>query len=328
MNFSNDFFKDEYRSGFLVSELMKRTWAAELEVLKIVMDICEKNHITYFADGGTLLGAVRHKGFIPWDDDIDIALKRPDYNRLIQILPKELPDGFVIAGMYSKNERLQKAALTQQLRVIADEKYWSFASYLERFHGYPFLRIGIDIFALDYIPRDQNLVNLQRSLISILLGTLTYLNDYQKEGTLEEKLVYIEKSCNVNLNRDKDISHQLWRLLDALCCLYQEDECDEVTNYPFLVEYPNYRMHKKWYDEIIYLPFENIQIAAPKNYDEVLTAFYGDYMIPVKNAASHAYPFYQQKLRDFEKLLKQKGLTISVTEFCRNWRNYLQNTGM
>lgn len=326
MDFPVNFFQDEYRCDFLVSELMKRTWAAEMEILQIVINICEKNHITYYADGGTLLGAVRHKGFIPWDDDIDIALKRTDYNKLIQILPEELPQGFAIAGMYGKNERLQKAALTHQLCVIADETYWSFASYLERFHGCPFLHIGIDIFALDYIPKDPELEQLQLSLICILFNTAANLDHYKENGEFEEKLAYIEETCNVHIDRHKDIEHQLWRLVDALCCLYQEDECDEVTNYPFMIGAPNYRMKKEWYEDVIYLPFENIQIAAPKNYDGVLTATYGDYMTPERNTASHDYPLYKTKLRSLENLLKQKGLTISVTEFCRNWRNYLQLT--
>ena len=79
MIFKEDFFLKETRCGFEISEMMKRAWSAELEVLEIVVDICNRNKLQYFADWGTLLGAVRHQGFIPWDDDIDICLKREDY---------------------------------------------------------------------------------------------------------------------------------------------------------------------------------------------------------------------------------------------------------
>ena len=100
MEFPSEFFKKEIRCGFEIPEMMKRAWAAELEVLEVIDTICREHNIQYFADWGTLLGAIRHKGFIPWDDDIDICLKRNDYDKLIKILPDELPYGFSMAGMY------------------------------------------------------------------------------------------------------------------------------------------------------------------------------------------------------------------------------------
>lgn len=123
LKFDNDFFNTEVRDGFEISSMMKRAWAAQMEVFQVVSDICNRNGIRYFADFGTLLGAVRHKGMIPWDDDIDISLMRDEYNELIRILPGELPYGFVVAGMYADCERLQNAAFVPQLRVIADEEF-------------------------------------------------------------------------------------------------------------------------------------------------------------------------------------------------------------
>ena len=106
MIFPENFFQDEYRNGFLVPQMMKRAWAAKLELLQIIIDICNKYDLTYFAEYGTLLGAIRHKGFIPWDDDVDIALKRPDYNKLIRVLPSELPNGIALAGPYAQTDKL------------------------------------------------------------------------------------------------------------------------------------------------------------------------------------------------------------------------------
>ena len=135
MILDNNFFKREVRCGFEIDEMMKRAWAAQMEVLTVIDKICKKNGLRYFADAGTLLGAVRHQGFIPWDDDIDISMLRKDYNELIQIMPQELPRGFVIAGMYADSERLRQAAFVPQLRVIADETLWNFNAYMQYFHG-------------------------------------------------------------------------------------------------------------------------------------------------------------------------------------------------
>ena len=77
--FQESYFQDEIREGFKIDGIMKRAWAAQIEVLEIIDHICRKYGLMYYADWGTLLGTVRHEGFIPWDDDIDIAMKRQDY---------------------------------------------------------------------------------------------------------------------------------------------------------------------------------------------------------------------------------------------------------
>ena len=94
MEFPEDFFKKECRCGFEVPEMMKRAWAAQMEVLEVVGKVCEKHHLQYYADWGTLLGAIRHKGFIPWDDDIDVGMLRPDYDRFVQLAKNELEAPF------------------------------------------------------------------------------------------------------------------------------------------------------------------------------------------------------------------------------------------
>ena len=79
MNIPNSFFEDQVREGFYVPSMIKRAWAAEMEVLSEVDRVCEKYNIDYYADWGSLLATVRHGGFIPWDDDLDIVVKRKDY---------------------------------------------------------------------------------------------------------------------------------------------------------------------------------------------------------------------------------------------------------
>ena len=91
INFPQGFFETEERDGFVVDSTMKTVWAAELEVLSVIAAICEKYQLPWFAYAGTLLGTVRHQGFVPWDDDMDICMLREDYDKLISVLRDEFP---------------------------------------------------------------------------------------------------------------------------------------------------------------------------------------------------------------------------------------------
>lgn len=319
MIFEKDFFKEEVRNDFVVSELMKRAWAAEIEVLQVVSDICARHDISYFADWGTLLGAVRHRGFIPWDDDIDISLKRPDYNRLVSCLQTDLPSGFVMTGMYAQEERWQEAAQIPNIRVMADETYWDFSGYLKRFHAFPFFRIGIDIFPLDYVPRDQGNAECQKTIMQEI-GLLIVHDESNCNGfDYSRKLQNMESLCNVKLPRDASLKNALWKLYDFISSLYTYEEADYITGYPFWFNTPRYILSKECYDECILLPFENIFVPAPRRYQEVLTAEYGDYLTPHREGASHTYPFYAEQEKGLTEIFEEQGITQSITEFCRNF---------
>ena len=82
-----DFFREEERCGYLITEKMKRVWAVQLAMVDEVERICRKYGLRYFADSGTLIGAVRDRGYIPWDDDIDLAMLREDYDRFVKVAP-------------------------------------------------------------------------------------------------------------------------------------------------------------------------------------------------------------------------------------------------
>lgn len=319
MNFPDHYFENELRCDFMVPEMMKRAWAAQLEILQIVINICNAHHLQYFADWGTLLGAVRHKGYIPWDDDIDISLKREDYNRLIQLLPKELPYGFAMAGMYADTKRLQDAAYVPIVRVIADETCWDLKSYMQHFHGFPYPRIGIDIFPLDYIPQDEDAAQLQLTLLNSGIQLLRCWNELKQNGELSSRLQDFSTLCNVKLPSPDapGIQTQIWRLLDGVCSLYTNDEASEITNYPLWLLHPRYRFKKDWFDETIRVPFENIEIAIPKHYDEILTLEYISYMTPVPNFP-HGYPFYKNSEKELKTRLEKAGYTGTIDEFCRN----------
>ena len=316
MNFADNFFKRETREGFEIDEMMKRAWAAQMEVLVVIDEVCKKNNLQYFSYAGTLLGAVRHSGFIPWDDDIDICMKRDEYDKLIKILPKELPYGFVVAGMYAENERLQKAAFVPHLRVIADETLWNFNDYMKRFHGFPYQRVGIDIFPLDALSEDMEQTKIQKNIIGYGIPLLRDWEILESQQELEAGLQELERLSGMQIPRGDGTQNWIWRMLDAVSSLHPIDKAKDLTRYNILAGVDRFQFEKAWFDDVVYLPFENIEIPAPIKYEEVLKTLFGDYSIPKKGMADHDYPFYGHMEEELKKQIVAVGFNGSVEEFC------------
>ena len=287
-DFPKDYFQAETREGFAIEAMMKCAWAAEIEVLEIFDAVCAKYGLQYFAAYGTLLGAVRHKGFIPWDDDTDIFMFREDYNRLLSIPSEEWPSGFAIHSIYENDFHSQPFA-----RIVNSSKLDYSPEHLRRFHGCPYV-VGLDIFPLDTLSDNGSDTKTQCELLNVVISVLQLYQ--QSPAAALELLPDIETLCNVRFDREHDLKNQLLRLIENICQLYSNSPTGDVT---FFIEYNKYgyQMKREWFNETRRMPFETVTIPVPSGYHEILTALYGDYMTPVRGTQDHDYPFYRKQER-------------------------------
>lgn len=303
LHFSEDFFKGEEIEGFFVEEMMKRTWAAQLKVLSAVDDICKRHRLRYFIFFGNLLGAVRHHGYIPWDDDLDIAMLRKDYMEFLRYAPRELPESYRIQSFYTRDTHNEPiAALTNRPTV------WEDKSITESHYGCPFI-VGMDIFPMDYIPRDPNLAHVHKNLYMAAYDLAQRYDVYLEAGEAENLLSQLEEVAATKIDREKNIKNELWKLADRILMMFSEDESDYMV-YPsgYVACEDGVKVRKECFDNTVYLPFTgDVQLPAPAGYVELLIKYYGkDYMTPVRGGTGHEYPFYKKQI----EFLNQNGIYL------------------
>lgn len=298
MQFPKCFFDDEVRDGFYVNGMMKRCWSAQLEVLSEVDKICRRHGIRWFADCGTLLGAVRHGGFIPWDDDLDICMLRADYERFQKVAGRELPEGYDIRDYHDEDcwDLLLRINNSVYLN-LSDER-------LEKYHGFPFIA-GIDIFPLDFIPEDPDEAETWQTIATHIFF-LTAREDLESGSGMSREtgllLRQAEQLCGRKLDHKRPVKIQLYDLMTGIFSAYKDRETGDAVLTPYWLHDGSHRYSAEWFRKSIEIPFECGTIRAPHMYDAVLRTEYGTgYMSPVHHGGVHEYPYYE----DQERMLKE-----------------------
>jgi len=243
--------------------ILRKAQKRMLEILIEVDKICRKHNIPYWLDGGTLLGAVRHGGFIPWDDDLDIAMLRKDYDKLRKILPIELPKQFVFEDWRTNKDFNMKHGKVRDLNSYYEDSNWGNKNCYKG--------IYIDIF-----PKEKLISYKWRKIIDFFYGRafrrLHGFNNSKIEYVIA-CLMWIPSYCVANISQ-------------FLANLFAKNN----LGHPF-GGLPFYHDCKK---SIIFplkeLRFEDKLFPAPYNHHQYLTYQYGDYMQipPAEQRITHA----------------------------------------
>ena len=269
MEFTREFFYDEVRDGFYIPGIVKRLWGAGLTILSEIDRICKKYNIPYYADGGTLLGAVRDGQFIPWDDDIDIIMRREDFKRFSLFAKKELPAELDL-------ESLELNAEYSTFTAHLGKKDTDFRpESLRKYQEYPYPET-IDIFILDELARNPEDEEFREKVLKMLGGILKYDEKYGKTEQLLEELEEIEDVLKIRFDREKSLKEQLFRVMDRVCQEFNGTGSDMLAIVPWIAYFGIYSYPRSAFEKSDWIPFCNTEVPAPIGYDTVLRAEYGD----------------------------------------------------
>lgn len=253
-----------------VDSTTKKLHSCQLLLATELKRICKKHNIKYFMIAGTLLGAVRHKGFIPWDDDMDFAIMRKDYSRFLNICKTELGDNFILQDIFSDSDY----ALPVAKLLLKGTKFTERNAVKNKSQK----GIFIDIFPFDSIPDGDEQRKKHNKSTYFLKRLFLAKQGYTiaEKGQILKSLVYFMLKILSLFVSKKYIRSRL----DNELRRYENENTKKVAALGGAYGYTKESVERKWFDETVELTFEDITLAAPKNYVDYLTYFYGDYMTP------------------------------------------------
>lgn len=252
----------------------------QLDILSAVSDFCRSNNIRYSLACGTMLGCIRHKGYIPWDDDVDIYLLREDYDKMVRVFPQILNGKYAFAT-YERNK-----AYTKTFGKVYDVR-----TRLEESHGdTTFMGVNIDVFPIDRVPETEenwrDYDNIRRKLIEyhFIKSYGFKILKYHREYSFSKNVVNVIGKAFLRCIPLRCLT----KLVDRYCRKYNN------TSSPYCFECVQGILQKRpfpisVFESIVEKPFENRSFMAFNDYDSYLTNAYGNWqqLPPVEKQVSH-----------------------------------------
>ena len=299
---TESFLEPEVIDGFEVTAKRKKIWQIEIDLLQEFDKFCREKNIHYSVAGGTLLGAIRHKGFIPWDDDIDVFVFREDYERLIRIAPDYFQGKYHFQSYINEKhyDRPHAQLRNSETTAILESEIKNKKTFNQG--------IFIDIFPLDVWPKDNKKQKelLQRVIKQkrIIDGFVRY-NQFANHSFFGVLKHFILKIVGLK----KMIKHY-----SKICSKYSNDESSLVSDFSFWLDRANIWGKNLW-EEKTYYQFEYIKVPGPRNYGCVLKEQYGEYEKHIIGKSEHGEVFFDTErpytyyLNEGEKELEQYAAT-------------------
>lgn len=262
-----DFYNEEIRCGYNIKNNVKKIWAIQLDLLDHLLSVCKKYEIRIFVFAGTLLGAVRHKGFIPWDDDIDVCLLKDDYEKLLSVASQEFSWPYFFQTAFTDRRfhigyaRLRNSTTTGFIPYNDDINYNN--------------GIFIDIFILNGYEENKIKLGIQMAQLHFVEKLIhSYYANIKLKSGIKKYIMWMTKYI---------VNHFV--SYNCLIKKYYEIQCryDNTADKVSLLTHDKNFMQKYWcnkgdLEEVAYMSFENIYVPVPVNYDNILKNMYGNYM--------------------------------------------------